>query len=184
MYKLFYNSNFPVTALSPVLSLDECLHGANLGNISYRTKLVRLNWMVKDIKYNGVQKPLLVDGAFRIITGDTRFMALKLNPQINRVPVLMSSTVAPKVSWSEVTDKAHLGKLINIDPEDIIINNDWHNDQLDWIEFAYPHTHNHMHNEQQRERMILNYLADYPNTIFDRDWCTKSIQWDMYDKLK
>lgn len=181
MYKLFYNSNFPVTVLRPGLSLEKCLQDANTGNIDYQTNLVRLNWMVKDMKYNGIQKPLLVNGAFCIITGDTRFMALKLNPQITRVPVLMSSTVSPKIAWTEVADKIHLGKLLNIDPDNILTNYSWNEKQLDWIEFAYSHTNNHMHDEQQRKRMIQNYLGKHPDTIFDQDWLLSSIDWSLYD---
>ena len=181
MYKLFYNSSFPITALQPVLSLQKCLDGANAGNRSYRTNLVRLNWMVDHVKYNGIQKPFLVDGAFRIITGDTRKMALDLNSQITRAPVLMSSTVAPKLGWIDIKDKVELGKVLKIDPEDIITNHSWNEKQLDWIEFAYSHTINHMHDESQRERMISNYLDKYPDTIFDQDWVCSRIDWSLYD---
>mgnify|MGYP000168023539 FL=1 len=180
MYKLFYNPSVTATALRPQLSLTECLQDANAGNRSYRTNLVRLNWMIKDLNYNPIQKPLLIDGAFRVVTGDTRLMALQLHPQITRVPALMTSEVAPH-DWKPIEDKTELGKLLRIDPDDILINWDWHEKPLDWIEFAYSHTSNHMHDESQRERMITNYLAKYPGTIFDQDWLLSSIDWSLYD---
>jgi len=169
-----------VTALQPTLSLEHCLQDANSGNRSYQINLVRLNWMIKDLNYNSIQKPLLIDGAFRVITGDTRLMALKLHPKITRVPALMTSEVAP-FDWKPINDKTELGKLLRIDPDDILTNWDWHEKPLDWIEFAYSHTSNHMHDESQRERMISNYLAKYPDTIFDQDWLLSSIDWSLYD---
>ena len=181
MNQLFHNSKNPVTVLKPRLTLENFLQEANNGNLSYLINMVRLNWMVNDIRYNGMQKPILVDGAFNIITGDTRAMALRLNPKVKYVPLLMSSTVAPKVGWQLVQDKKHLGKLLNIHPDDILTNYEWKEKQLDWIEFAFMHTQNHMHDESQRERMILNYLAKYPDTIFDQDWLLSSIDWSLYD---
>ena len=180
MYKLFYNPSVTISALRPSLSLIQCLQDANTGNLSYRINLVRLNWMIKDLRYNPIQKPLLIDGAFRIITGDTRLMALQLHSKITRVPALMTSEVAP-FEWKEINDKIELGKLLNIEPDDILTNWDWHEKPLDWIEFAYSHTSDHMHDESQRERMIVNYLAEYPETIFDQDWLLSSIDWSLYD---
>lgn len=180
-YKLFYNPSVNVTALRPTLSLDECLRDANAGNLTYQINLVRLNWMVKDLNYNPIQKPLLIDGAFRVITGDTRLMALQLHPEISHVPVLMSSTVAPWLGWVNVDNKKELGKLLNILPEDIITNYDWTEQQLDWIEFAYPHTSDHMHDEAQRKRMIQNYLNVHPNTVFNQSWLLETIDWSLYD---
>jgi len=180
MYKLFYNPSVLATALRPVLSLSKCLQDANAGNISYRTNLVRLNWMINDLHHNPIQKPLLIDGAFRVLTGDTRLMALQLHPKITRVPALMTSTVAPH-DWKLIGDKLELGKLLKINPDDILTNWDWHKKPLDWIEFAYSHTSDHMHDESQRARMIANYLAKYPDTIFDQDWLLSSIDWSLYD---
>ena len=180
MYKLFYNSNFPVTALRPVLCLEECFAQASCGNVDEQKRLVRVNWMIQDLHYNPIQKPFLVDGSFNIITGDTRMMALQFHPKITHVPVLMTSTVAP-FDWEEIEDKTQLGKLLNILPEDILTNWDWHDKKLDWIEFAYAHTEHHMHDVQQRERMILNYLDKYPGTIFDQDWVCSKIDWSLYD---
>jgi hypothetical protein len=137
--------------------------------------------MVGDLDYNPIQKPLLIDGAFRVVTGDTRLMALQLHPGTTHVPVLMTSEVAPRLGWVNIKNKTELGKLLNIDPKNILTNWDWHDKPLDWIEFAYSHTSDHMHDQQQRERMILNYLAKYPGTIFDKDWLRKRIDWGLYD---
>ena len=86
MYKLFYNPLVPVEHLNPCQSLKECLMHANLGDVNCQTKLVRLNWMIPHVKQHGIQKPLLVDANFNTLTGDTRKMALDLNPEITHVP--------------------------------------------------------------------------------------------------
>ena len=180
MYKLFYNGNFSLSALRPVLGLEECFDQANCGNVDEQNRLVRVNWMIQDLYYNLIQKPFLVDGSFNIITGDTRMMALQFHPEITHVPVLMTSTVAP-FDWKEIENKTQLGKLLNILPEDILTNWDWHDKKLDWIEFAYAHTEDHMHDEDQRTTRICNYLIKYPDTIFDQDWLESKIDWSLYD---
>ena len=180
MYKLFYNSNFPVTALRPVLGLEECFAQANDGNVDEQNRLVRVNWIIQDLYYNPIQKPFLVDGAFNIVTGDTRMMALQFHPKITHVPVLMTSTVAP-FDWKEIEDKTALGRLLCINPEHILTNWDWHDKKLDWIEFAYAYTEHHMHDEDQRTRRICNYLIKYPDTTFDQDWLESRIDWSLYD---
>jgi hypothetical protein len=181
MYSLFYNPAVPVDCLTPVLSLDECLKGANAGNTSYQTKLVRLNRMVDDLRYNPIQKPFLVDRDLGIITGDTRYMALQFHNHISHVPVLMTARDAPS-NWINIHTRDELGELFDIHPEDIITNYDWHKKPLDWIEFAYyGPACNHMHNENQRERMIRNYLTAYPITVFDYNWVSEIIDWSLYD---
>ena len=180
MYRLFYNPAVAVEQLTPVLTLNECLLQANAGNLSYQIKLVRLNWMVHDLRYNTIQKPFLVDQNLQIITGDTRYMALQLHTEITHVPVLMSARDAPN-NWVNIEDRAELGQLLDISPEHILTNYNWTDHELDWIEFAYSHTSNHMHDEGQRERMILNYLKQHPNTVFNQDWLMEIVDWNLYN---
>ena len=180
MYKLFYNPTVSITALHPMLSLEECFDQANSGNVDEQNRLVRVNWMIQDLHYNAIQKPFLITGGFRVVTGDTRLMALQFHPNITHVPVLMTSTVAP-FDWKEIKNKTALGKLLNINPRDILTNWDWHKKPLDWIEFAYKHTEHHMHDEDQRTRRICNYMTKYPDTIFDQDWLSERIDWSLYD---
>lgn len=180
MYYLFYNPSVAVETVVPTISLDQYLYDANNGNLSYQINLVRLNWMIDDLRHNHIQKPFLVDRNFRIITGDTRYMALQLHPKITHVPVLMTATTAP-VGWEEIHSHKELGELLNILPENIITNWHWTERELDWIEFAYPHTSDHMHDEAQRQRMIQNYLKVHPDTVFDQDWLLEIIDWSLYD---
>jgi hypothetical protein len=136
--------------------------------------------MIDNLRYNHIQKPFLVDSDLEIITGDTRYMALQLHSHIKYVPVLMTARDAPD-NWVNIQNREELGELLNILPEDIITNYDWTEQQLDWIEFAYPHTSDHMHDEAQRERMIQNYLKVHPDTVFDQSWLLEIIDWSLYD---
>jgi len=182
MYKLFYNSCVPTEQLKPVLTLDACLEGANNNNLTYRTNLVRLNWIIQDLKYNNIQKPFLVDDKLQIITGDTRYMAIQFHPNIQHVPCLMTAETCNDPGWVDIKNKTELGELLDIDPEDIITNYDWELKPLDWIEFAfYGPACNHMHDESQRERMIVNYLTQHPDTVFNQAWVSEKIDWSLYD---
>lgn len=181
MYSLFYNPAIAIEQLTPVLSLDECLAGANIDNLAYQINLVRLNWMVDDLKQNPLQKPFLIDCGLKIVTGDTRYMAIQFHKNITHVPALMTAKSAP-ANWMYIRDKKELGELLNIDPEDIITNYDWQEKSLDWIEFAfYGPACDHMHDESQRKRMIENYLTVHPDTVFDYDWVSEKIDWSLYD---
>ena len=136
--------------------------------------------MVNDLRYSFIQKPLLVDHDFNIITGDTRHMALQVHKHITHVSALMSAQTAPD-NWVDIQSRYELAELLDIDPKNIITNSDWSKQQLDWIEFAYPHTENHMHDEDQRTRMIENYLQQHPDTVFDKKWLSEIIDWKIYD---
>lgn len=183
MYNLFYNLSVPVKSLIPKLSLDECLQGANTGNLSYRTKLVRLNWMIQDLKHNDILKPLLINQDLQVLTGDTRLMALSFYPKKSHVPVLISGKYSPFDNSILIENKKHLADLLGATEDDILTDCNWHEQQLNWLEVAFIHVKNHMHDEQQRARMIRNYLKQYPNTIFDRAWCQTFIDWSRYDNL-
>jgi len=181
VYKLYYNCCVPVSQITPVLTLDNCLREANTGNSNYQTKLVRLNWIIQDLKSNTIQKPFLINQKFAIITGDTRYMALQFHKNISHVPCLMTGEFKPDASWTTIPSKKELGELLDIFPDNIITNYNWQEMPLDWIEFAYSHTSDHMHDESQRGRMINNYLAKYPDTIFNQDWVLSNINWSLYD---
>ena len=183
MYDLYYNPFTPVDLIKSELTLDVCLKRANRKDMHVLRNMVRLNWMVHDLKSNIICKPILLRNNFEVFCGDTRMMAVKMNAHIKDVPALLqvddNTTVGS--DWIKVQNVLHLAELIGTTPENIIYNQNWNEQPLEWIEFAMPHTVNHMHDEQQRERMISNYLNKYPGTIFDQDWCCSKIDWSLYD---
>ena len=196
MYKLLYNSSVSIKVIQPIMTVDQLLSIANdavhSGSLSeYQqdvlANLVRLNWMIEDLRHNTIQKSLLLSSGLTVETGDTRLMAASFHPRITTVPALL--TVKNNISmpeWITVINMEHLGKLLNIDPKNIMLNNqDWTKQQLTWIEFAYPHTSNHMHNEKQRLDMVYRYLEKQPHDFqFTREWLQTPVDWSKWDNLR
>jgi hypothetical protein len=195
MYKLLYNSSVSIKVIQPIMTVDQLLSIANdavhSGSLSeYQqdvlANLVRLNWMIEDLRHNTIQKPLLLSSGLTVETGDTRLMAASFHPRITTVPALL--TVENNISmpeWITVINMEHLGKLLNIDPKNIMLNNqDWTKQQLSWIEFAYPHTSNHMHDESQRLGIMHRYIEKQPQDfLFTRKWLQTPIDWSKWDSL-
>ena len=185
---LLYNPSVSIDDIVPFRSLAETLHVANTRPTKHLTtdfdlmaNLVRLNWMVENLKHEPVYKPILVDQNMQILVGDTRMMAIKLAGHITHVSCIMTTSIEDIDSdWIYVHDNEHLGSLLDIDPRNIILNEDWHYNAIDWIEFAYDHTANHMHDADERARMIANYLEENPDTVFTEEWLQTPIDWSNY----
>jgi len=196
MYKLLYNPSVSIKVIQPIMTVDQllsiangALHSSSLSEYQQDAlaNLVRLNWMIEDLQHNIIQKPLLLSSELTVVTGDTRLMAASFHPKIITVPALL--TVKNNISmpeWITVINADHLGKLLNIDLKNIILNNqDWTKQQLTWIEFAYPHTSNHMHNEKQRLDMVYRYLEKQPHDFqFTREWLQTPVDWSKWDNLR
>jgi hypothetical protein len=179
---LLYNPVVPVQQLTPLADLESILSDANNRvNSNQLAKMVRLNWMVENLKTEPVYKPLLVDHNMVVQTGDTRVAAIQLSNTVSHVAVLMSTPVEHmNLDWIYVQDNDHLGDLLDIDPKHIMTHDDWHFNAIDWIEFGYAHTADHMHDEEERYRMITRYLDQYPDTVFTRKWLQTPVNWLDY----
>jgi len=194
---LLYHASVPVTNIVAVLGLDRLLDQVNsirqkkdhtTGEKNLLAKIVRLNWMVENLKNEPLYKPLLTvlrQGNLITATGDTRLQAIELLPHITHVPCLASIPVDMQENfkyWDPVDTKQTLAEYLNIDSKDIIVNQDWNNSELDWIEFSLKQTAGHMHNENQRLRMIYNYLDQQTTDFcFTREWLQTPIVWNQYD---
>ena len=196
MYALLYNPSLRVEFLHPVMSLDQLIDELNLfawqkNHSSYQhnllAKAVRVNWIVHDLKTNSIQKPFLINEKWKIITGDTRLMAIQFHPEIATVPVICtvpSCRANRFADFSIIHSIDHLAKKLCIGPDQILYNEDWTQQELSWIEFAYQHTAHHLHDEPQRYRMMINYLKSQPLSFkFSRNWFQESIDWINFDNL-
>lgn len=182
MYKLFYNPQMPSALACPEMTLDLAIHMGNERREHVLPKLVRANWITQDLQCNGIiHKPLFLREDFFVMTGDTRMLAVDVLG-IKTVPALIQvpDTASVGNKWTEVQDKKHLAKIMQTS-EKYIVGEDWHDQPLEWIEFALPHTQHHMHDPTQRERMMANYLNAYPDTVFSREWFLQSIDWSSWD---
>ena len=91
---MLYNPAVSVTELIPTASISSILSDANNRvNSNQLAKMVRLNWMVENLKHEPIYKPLLVNHDMVVQTGDTRLAAVKLSKHITHVAVLISAPV-------------------------------------------------------------------------------------------
>lgn len=196
-YCLLYHGSIPVTNIVPVLNVDQLLEQTNIiikqkncnpGGNNLLAKLVRLNWMVNDLKSSPIYKPILTvlrQGNLVTATGDTRLQAIELLPNITHIACLASIPINMQENfkyWDLVDNKQTLASYLNTNINDIIVNQDWNIHELDWIEFSFDETSNHMHDEDQRLRMIYNYLDRQPKDFrFTRKWLQTLVNWDQYD---
>jgi len=185
-----YHPMILVKHIKPVLNVDQLVKSTNQdrssNNKNLLSKLVRLNWMVENLKHEPVCKPLLTvlrNGELVTVTGDTRLQAIELTPQITHVSCLASIPLSLDENfkyWDLVYDNKTLATYLNINVDDIIVNQDWEYQELDWIEFALPETKDHLHNEDLRYQQIVNYLNENPDTVFSRKWLQTPIDWSFY----
>jgi hypothetical protein len=55
--------------------------------------------------------------------------------------------------------------------------------RIDWLEIGDHSTSHHMHDQNQRLRMINNYLESWTgDQALDRSWCRSQIPWYDYDR--
>lgn len=194
-----YNPSVTINSIRPVLDLNNCLRIANCalknlndlhdGEKNILAKLVRLNWIIHDLDNNPLIKPFVVKWRppfFEIATGDTRAMALEFHPEIQSVSCVLSikqSHCENFSNWTLVKDVEHLARLLDLKATDIMFDQqDYTQQELNWMEFGYASSAHHMHNEQQRLEMILNYLKQQPkNFQFDLAWLREPKNWSMFD---
>ena len=201
-YCLLYHPNMPLHYVTPVLKLDGLIAEINqvltiprnehtAGHCNNLARAVRVNWMVEDLKYNRIVKPLVLNLRYFMlttITGDTRLQAAELSPHITSMSALLTIKEYYREQfpdWEVVQDINHLAEMMKIPANKILFPegvDNWTDQELDWIEFDLQETSTHMHDEDQRLRMMYNYLdtqdADFQ---FTQEWFQTLIDWNQYD---
>lgn len=165
--------------ITPLRTLDQMLSQANQPQHwgDSRANLVRLNWMVQDLRVNALRKPIVVDRDWRIIVGDTRLMAIELLGR-TQVPVLAQLEIP---QGQVVTDLDQLCRVCGWDDIEILtqpVGADFFGEAVTWVEFLDPLSQHHMHDEDLRHRMMQQWLSHQPqNFKFTRQWCLEPIDW-------
>lgn len=213
-YTLVYHPRIEKTWVTPVLTLDNLLEFVNNnvltkprdqhndGEINAIARLIRLNWMVQDLRSNPMVKPIVAYCKFsnyrdpeetdiwEVVIGDTRLQALELLPEIKHVAVILQIPVFQRdyynfKEWRTVNTAADVATALGQPGRDVVIcNQDWHKEQLDWLEFDLPNSETHMHDEDARLRMGYNYLDQAgSNFKFTREWLQTPVDWSKFDNL-
>jgi hypothetical protein len=196
---LLYNPHTTVNPLTPLINIDQLIKLCNYtikkteydldpGADTELARMVRVNFIYNDLQKNRLKiiKPLFLEAsAFSLITvqGDTRLMAAELCG-ISKVPCLAQVPVTVQElfkDWVQVENLEHLSKLTNFDVAEIQIRYQ-ENKNINWIEFSSATTAHHMHDSDQRLRMIKNYIKQQPKTFeFSREWCQLPINWAEFE---
>lgn len=201
-YSLWFHPNLPLNHVQPMMNLDRLLWICNQsikygpGSSPYRidelARLCRVSWMVQDLNRQGhIRKPLLLHvNAFNLVIaqGDTRLMAAELCPQVHTAPALVSIADQYRgffYDWTLIQSSNQLTDLLGFERDCIVLrenNTDWVDHAVEWIEFSSEQTAHHMHDEEQRQRMITNYLSAQPaDFVFTRSWFLEPIDWTIWD---
>lgn len=164
------------------MTLSQALALANRKDMNTCAKLVRLNWITNDLKINPIRKPIVVNNTWHTIVGDTRVMAMD-------VLGITSAPVLAQLDSPQGTVITHLDQLwpaLGFDTTAILrVDPAWADplcESVDYFDIQHQSTSHHMHDEQQRHRMIRNYLNKQPSDFeFTADWCAESIDWKLWD---
>lgn len=137
--------------------------------------MVRLNWMVQDLRVNPMRKPIFVDSNWQTIVGDTRIMAADILGW-RHLPV-MAQLREPQeqvVQDLSVCGLADCEIMTNPPGRDIF------REPVEWVEIVDPGSVHHMHDEAARAEKMRRYLEANPGTVFTREWLAQPVDWDLF----
>lgn len=176
-YLLCWLSHTDINLLRPALDVDGLLDLANRGDPDALANMVRLNWMVSDVRHTGIIKPVFVrDHTMDVIVGDTRIMAARL-AGLQRVPVMAYLEQAQGMTCSSIHDILTLtgfgsDAVIHWTPADIDILSE----PPAWIDIGDSRTQHHGHDQQRRLAVMQDYVKKNPQPL-GRDWLLESRDW-------
>lgn len=181
---LCWIENCELTRIQPLRTLDQMLVQANSTDGKHgdsRANLVRLNWMVENLRRDRLRKPILVNNDWQVIVGDTRCMALNLLGRTH-APVLAQLAQPEGIVMLDMEDLRYYCGFRAVEIITAPADSDIFQDPVSWAEFIDPDSSHHMHDESQRARMIERYLATQPRDFrFTPEWCLEPIDWSRYD---
>ncbi len=208
-YLMFFHPAVPSDQFSPMLDLNCCLHQINRaidiwGNrVSSwpsweakreAAKLVHASWIYQNLSTEPIRKPLLVhrlrNGLLKVDCGDTRMIAIELLAQKLLIPA--ATTCSHEHAhyfadwWPIASDRELLyatGLWANYHCRVQITSSNQNKDiAFDWLGISSPLTRHHMHDADQRVRMLENFLGTKdPGFRFDQHNARECIDWFDYD---
>jgi hypothetical protein len=175
-YLLWWIPNCDTSRLKPVLTLDKAVALANQGDPEQLANMVRLNWMIQDLRQNGMIKPIFCRDDFRVIVGDTRIMAAKL-AGLTQVPVMCYNPI-PLGQLCQTLDQ--LKQMAGFGSEAQVLFRptvDIMTEPPDWIDIGDHRTRHHGHDQMRRLKAMQDYL-EQNHCVFDRHWLMEERPWN------
>ena len=167
---------------------DVILNSAAAGDLDWIANIVKFNMWVTDIKTQGIVKPMLIyyDGEFTSGTGESRLRTLECIPEVAHVTAFITthqqhahkfSHLEPVTRFARFAEicKATLGQQFMFRFTDA--NAPW---GLDWYEYDSELTRIVTPSQDYCVSAIRQYLEQYPDTVFNKDWFVKLVDWQIY----
>lgn len=175
-YLLCWLPETDINQLTPISMVDDMLYQANRGNLDCLANLVRLNWMIQDLRNRPMLKPIFCrDENFQVIVGDTRIAAARL-AGVQQVPVM---AYLRKARGKVCTSIQEIKYLSGFGPEAIL---QWTPaiDPImtppDWIDIGDHRTAGHGHDEGRRLEAMQNLLKKNPQPL-TLEWLLEPRDW-------
>ena len=201
-WAMFYHAQWPADRLHPVCDLKRCLEEVNhgldqlgrdirswpTGPQDQAARLLWVNWIYNRLPQEPIRKPILAHadhGRFTVDCGDTRLMALSLYEQSPCVSVIVMDHALNQdqyAAWARICTNQDLLRAAGFAADAHVIFSLAESGRIDWLEIGDISTAHHMHDVDQRIRMISHYvMVQERDFVFDKQWARTSIDWTAYD---
>jgi hypothetical protein len=203
-YAMFYHPALAVDDLVPVCKLPQSIAvvndelkrtGRDLSKWSAAhqdeaARLLWVNWMYHRLGAEPIRKPILThehDGKLIVDCGDTRLMSLNLLIDPGTVGVVVTVPVARVehyADWRRINTNRDLMRATGFGRgASIAVRPATADYAIEWLEIGDHTTAHHLHDVDQRVRMLQLYIDTQVDDFeFSVDWARSHINWDIYTR--
>lgn len=199
---MFYHAAWPISRLTTVANLAQCVQRTNdnldclgrtlsqwpPGDQDQIARLVWVNWIYTRLPVEPIRKPILTHARGNDLVvdcGDTRLMALHLQDPANKTAVIVTDSTDRAhlyQHWTRIHNQIDLLEITGFSPDSFVGWTPGGDEQaLTWLEIGDSSTAHHLHDQDQRVRMMQLYLdrqsADFR---FAEHWAKSAIDWAHY----
>jgi hypothetical protein len=153
------------------------------GDCNTAARLIRANWIFHCLDHHPIRKPLLVEprlSHYSVLCGDTRMMAVqqrKHHGPVSCVAIQHQDTIDRDwTNWVKIHDDDHLLLVCGMNATSGRVVFGFHPNGLPWLEIGDHTTHWHLHDQQEREDIMQDFLNSQGSDFrFDATWITKRL---------
>jgi hypothetical protein len=153
--------------------------------------LVKFNMWIKDIKAQGIVKPMLLNYTgnwiYQTNTGESRLRCLEVVPDIRSVSAFITTHEKHRDRFTNLVEIKNAEQFFAIcnTPAGTLYSFKFTDLQapygIEWFDYASKHTQDCMLSDDRCIQSIQNYFKSHGPVIFDRDWFCKAVDWSRYE---